>query len=73
MENLYSRIKPGIEIVLATNPSVEGDTTALYLAKMLGKKKVKITRLVRGIPVGGDLEYIDEITLIRAMEGRTAL
>ena len=73
LENLYSRINPGMEIVLATNPSVEGDTTALYLAKMLGKKKVKITRLARGIPVGGDLEYIDEITLIRAMEGRTAL
>ena len=71
--NLYSRIKPGIEIVLATNPSVEGDTTALYLAKMLGKKKVKITRLARGIPVGSNLEYMDELTLIRAMEGRTSL
>ena len=73
MENLYSRIKPGIEIVLATNPSVEGDTTALYLAKVLTKKKVKITRLARGIPVGSEIEYMDEITLIRAMEGRTIL
>ena len=71
LEKLYDRIEPGTEIVLATNPSVEGDTTALYLAKVLTKKKVKITRLARGIPVGSEIEYMDEITLIRAMEGRT--
>ena len=69
----YGRIESGTEIVLATNPSVEGDTTALYLAKVLTKKKVKITRLARGIPVGSEIEYMDEITLIRAMEGRTIL
>ena len=73
LENLYDRIESGTEIVLATNPSVEGDTTALYLAKVLTKKKVKITRLARGIPVGSEIEYMDEITLIRAMEGRTIL
>ena len=73
LEKLYDRIEPGTEIVLATNPSVEGDTTALYLAKVLTKKKVKITRLARGIPVGSEIEYMDEITLIRAMEGRTIL
>ena len=73
LEKLYDRIEFGTEIVLATNPSVEGDTTALYLAKVLTKKKVKITRLARGIPVGSEIEYMDEITLIRAMEGRTIL
>ena len=73
LEKLYDRIESGTEIVLATNPSVEGDTTALYLAKVLTKKKVKITRLARGIPVGSEIEYMDEITLIRAMEGRTSL
>jgi len=73
LEKLYDRIESGAEIVLATNPSVEGDTTALYLAKVLTKKKVKITRLARGIPVGSEIEYMDEITLIRAMEGRTIL
>ena len=73
LETLYGRIESGTEIVLATNPSVEGDTTALYLAKVLTKKKVKITRLARGIPVGSEIEYMDEITLIRAMEGRTIL
>ena len=73
LENLYDRIESGTEIVLATNPSIEGDTTALYLAKVLTKKKVKITRLARGIPVGSEIEYMDEITLIRAMEGRTIL
>ena len=73
LEKLYSRIESGTEIVLATNPSIEGDTTALYLAKVLSKKKVKITRLARGIPIGSEIEYMDEITLIRAMEGRTSL
>lgn len=73
IRSLMKRIEPGMEIVIATNPSVEGETTALYLAKILAGKDVKVTRLARGIPVGGDLEYIDEATLIRAMEGRTSL
>jgi len=59
------------EIILATNASVEGETTAIYLQKELKAKKIKITRLARGLPVGVDLEYADQITLSRALEGRT--
>ena len=71
--NLMDRIQPEMEIVIATNPSVEGETTALYLAKILAEKDVKVTKLARGLPVGSDLEYTDEATLIRAMEGRTSI
>jgi len=58
------------EIILATNPSVEGEATALYLAKLLRPFAVRITRIARGLPVGGDLEYADEVTLSKAIEGR---
>jgi recombination protein RecR len=61
------------EIILATNASVEGESTALYIQKQIGGRKVKITRLARGLPVGVDLEYADQITLGRALEGRTVL
>ena len=61
-----------LEIVLATSASLEGDATALYLQKLFQDKKVKITRLARGLPVGGELEYTDEATLLRALEGRTS-
>lgn len=61
------------EIILATNASVEGESTALYIQSELGDKKVKITRIARGLPVGVDLEYADQITLGRAIEGRTIL
>ena len=61
------------EVVIATNPTVEGETTATYLARLLQPFEVKITRLAYGIPVGGDLEYADEVTLHRAMAGRTLL
>lgn len=61
------------EIILATNASVEGETTALYIQKQIGDRKLSLTRLARGLPVGVDLEYADHITLGRAMEGRTAL
>ena len=71
MGRLMDRIEPGMEIIIATNPTVEGETTALYISKKLSDSNVKVTRLARGIPVGGDLEYTDEATLIRAMEGRT--
>jgi recombination protein RecR len=73
VDSLVRRIQPGMEIILATNPSVEGETTTLYLAKVLAEKDVTVSRLARGIPVGGDLEYVDEATLIRAMEGRTSV
>lgn len=71
IDGLIDRIKPEMEIIIATNPTVEGETTALYISKILSDFAVEITRLARGIPVGGDLEYTDEATLIRAMEGRT--
>ena len=61
------------EIILATNASVEGESTALYIQQQIGKRKVKITRLARGLPIGVDLEYADQITLGRALEGRQAL
>ena len=73
LENLYNRVKSGMEIIIATNPSIEGDTTSLYLAKILEKLGAKVTRLARGLPVGGDLEYMDELTLARAIEGRTVI
>jgi recombination protein RecR len=71
IERLLNRLKPGVEVILATDASLEGDTTALYLQKIFLEKKVKVTRLARGLPVGGELEYTDEATLLRALEGRT--
>ena len=73
IENLYNRVESGMEVILATNPSVEGDTTCLYLSGKLEDMGVKVTRLARGLPVGSDLEYMDELTLVRAMEGRTTI
>ena len=73
ISSLLLRVRPGMEIVLATNSSIEGETTSLYLTKILEDKEVKVTRLARGLPVGGDLDYIDEATLIRALEGRTSV
>lgn len=61
------------EIILATNASVEGETTALYIQKQIGERPVKVTRLARGLPIGVDLEYADQITLTRALEGRQSL
>ena len=60
-------------LVLATNPTVEGDATALYISKLLKPMGVKVTRLAYGIPVGGDLEYADEYTLAKALEGRNEI
>jgi len=61
------------EIILATNSTVEGETTAVYISKLLKPFEVRVTRIANGVPVGGDLEYVDEITLLRALEGRTEL
>ena len=58
------------EVILATNPNVEGEATALYLAKLLRPLGVRLTRIARGLPVGGDLEYADQVTLSKALEGR---
>ena len=72
IKQLIERISKGgvDEIILATNPDVEGDATALYLARLLKPLGVKVTRIAYGIPIGGELEYIDEVTLFRAMQGR---
>ena len=58
------------EVIMATNPTIEGETTSMYISKLLKPLGVKVTRLAYGIPVGGDLEYADEVTLLRALEGR---
>ena len=71
IDSLVARLKPDDEIVLALNPSIEGDTTCLYISKLLSEKNIKISRLARGLPVGSELEYTDDATLMRAMEGRT--
>lgn len=72
IKELLQRIGEGkvIEVVMATNPTVEGEATAMYIARLLNPFGIKVTRIAHGIPVGGDLEYIDEITLARAFEGR---
>ena len=62
--------EPVTEVIVATNPTIEGETTAMYLAKLIVPAGVKVTRLASGLPVGGDLEYADELTLGRALEGR---
>ena len=72
---LMSRLEDHVvtEVILATNPTIEGEATASYLSKLIKPFGVKITRLAYGIPVGGDVEYADEVTLYRAIEGRTDL
>ncbi len=61
------------EVILATNPNVEGEATAMYISRILKPLQIKVTRIANGVPVGGDLEYVDEITLSRALEGRREL
>ncbi len=75
IDSLLERLKQGEiqEVILATNPTVEGETTAMYLTRLIKPLGVKVTRLAYGIPVGGDLEYADAVTLLRAMEGRQEL
>ena len=75
IRELLARLNDGgvDEVILATNPTVEGEATAMYVAKLLSPLGVKITRIANGVPVGGDLEYADEVTLRRAMEGRYPL
>lgn len=70
IDGLLQRLDKVKEVIIAINPSVEGDTTTFYISRLLKKYPVKITRLARGIPIGGDLEYTDEATLARALEGR---
>lgn len=72
ISNLISRVEAGDvdEVILATNPTIEGEATAVYLAQQLRRTGVKVTRIAMGIPVGSDIEYTDEITMLKAMEGR---
>ena len=74
IKSLLQRVSNGVsEIILATNPNVEGEATAIYLAKLLKPLGVRVTRIAMGVPVGSDLEYADEVTMQRAMEGRREL
>jgi recombination protein RecR len=74
LESSTTEDRPPVqEVIIATSPNVEGDATALYLARLLGPLGVTVTRLASGLPVGGDLEYADEVTLGRALEGRRRL
>ncbi len=71
IKGLLSRVNGGVtEIILATNPNVEGEATAIYLARLLKPLGVKVTRIAMGVPVGSDLEYADEVTMHKALEGR---
>ena len=72
IKELVSRLSDGEikEVIVATNPTIEGEATAMYISRLLKPLGVKVTRIAHGIPVGGDLEYTDEITLIKALEGR---
>jgi len=72
---LVVRVRAGVveELILALNPNLEGDATAMYIGQMLASSPVRVTRLARGLPMGGDLEYADEVTVGRALEGRRAL
>ena len=71
IKGLLARVNNGVsEVILATNPNVEGEATAIYLARLLKPLGVKVTRIAMGVPVGSDLEYADEVTMHKAMEGR---
>ena len=75
IKELIARVAKGdvCEVIIATNPNVEGEATAMYIARLLKPFEVKVTRLAYGIPVGAELEYADEVTLYRALEGRHEL
>lgn len=75
IKSLVERVSQGKikEVIMATNPTLEGDTTAMYIGKLLKPFEVKVTRLAYGIPVGADIEYADDVTLLRALEGRREL
>ncbi|MEA5011041.1 MAG: recombination mediator RecR [Angelakisella sp.] len=75
IKELLARVSKGevIEVIMATNPTVEGEATAMYVARLLKPLGVKVSRLAYGIPVGGNLEYADEVTLFRALQGRSEL
>ena len=74
LKELIERLQGDVkEVIIATNSSLEGETTAMYISKLIKPTGIKVSRIASGVPVGGDLEYIDEVTLLRALEGRTEL
>ncbi len=75
IKELLTRVMAGniTEVILATNPRVEGEATAMYISKLLKPMGIKTTRIARGVPIGGDLEYTDEVTLTKALEGRSEI
>jgi len=74
LKELMQRLQEDVdEVIIATNSSLEGETTAMYISKLIKPTGIKVSRIASGVPVGGDLEYIDEMTLLRALEGRTEL
>ena len=74
LKELIKRLEGDVkEVIIATNSSLEGETTAMYISKLVKPTGIKVTRIASGVPVGGDLEYIDEVTLLRALEGRVEL
>jgi len=74
LKELMQRLQGDVEeVIIATNSSLEGETTAMYISKLIKPTGIRTTRIASGVPVGGDLEYIDEVTLLRALEGRTEL
>lgn len=74
LKELMERLQGDVdEVIIATNSSLEGETTAMYISKLIKPVGIRVSRIASGVPVGGDLEYIDEITLLRALEGRTEL
>lgn len=74
MSELIKRLEKDVEeVIIATNSSLEGETTAMYLSRLIKPTGIKVTRIASGVPVGGDLEYIDEVTLLRALDGRIEL
>lgn len=74
LKELMQRLQEDVdEVIIATNSSLEGETTAMYISKLIKPTGIKVSRIASGVPVGGDLEYIDEVTLLRALEGRVEL
>ena len=74
LKELMERLRDDVdEVIVATNSSLEGETTAMYISKLINPIGIKVSRIASGVPVGGDLEYIDEVTLLRALEGRREL
>lgn len=74
LKELMERLRGDVdEVIIATNSSLEGETTAVYISKLIKPTGIRVSRIASGVPVGGDLEYIDEVTLLRALEGRTEI